>query len=207
MAVIFILLSSVVFTVGTGADSIRTSTENNLYIEGSRLYNSGDYARAAGYFYAVFMRNPFDREARSALEKSYDKIGKKLIIRPEYYFLPFRPLFKWAGLVLVVSASVIALANLFRQRKNLTIATALVITLSLPFFFASNKLDGIHRTEKVFILSKIPLREQPLYGSSYPLDLEPGDVVELMDERGIWLKVDFGKLEGWIPEDFAMRIN
>ncbi|MBN2363191.1 hypothetical protein JXL83_03580 [candidate division WOR-3 bacterium] len=207
MTVIFIFVSSFVFTVRTGADHIRMSTENNLYTEGSRLYNSGDYERAAGYFYAVFMRNPFDRETRSALEKSYDKIGKKLIIRPEYYFLPFRPLFKWAGLVLVVSASVIALANLFKQRKNLTIATALVFTLSLPFFLTSSKLDRIHRTEKAFILSKIPLREQPLYGSSYPLELEPGDVVEFKDERGIWLKVDFGSLEGWIPEDFAMRLN
>ncbi|MBN1150663.1 hypothetical protein JXA84_05520 [candidate division WOR-3 bacterium] len=178
-----------------------------LYEEGVRNYNSGKYEIAAAKFYAAFMRNPFENEIRSALKNSYSKMGKKLVVQSNVYIVPFRSLFGWAGVVFLLASSVLSTINIFKRKTNLTMAAALMFTLSLPLFITWQKLDKMNDEKKIFVLSKTPLREQPLYGSSCSVELEPGDVGKLTGSRGAWLKVQFGQVKGWIPDENIAELN
>lgn len=193
---------------GTSAqDPSHISDIFELYETGRQYYNSGEYAKAAGFFYAVFLRNPYDKEARKALDKSYEKLDKKPVAKPEIYLAPLVELFKWAGYAFVLTSAFLGFLNIFKLKKNLLIATVMAMTISMVFFFEGNNLEKNQRTEKLFVLSSIPIRNDPLYGSSDFFELHPGDVVALKEKRGIWLKVRFECTEGWILDDYVMKLN
>lgn len=195
-------------TCGTSAqDPFCISDISELFETGRQHYNSGEYAKAAGCFYAVFLRNPYDKEARKALDKSYEKLGKKPVVKPELYLAPLNELFKWTGLAFVLTSALLGLLNIFKLKKNLLIATVMAMTISVAFFYEGYNLEKNQRTEKLFVLSSIPLRNDPLYGSSDFFELHPGDVVSLKETRGTWLKVRFERAEGWILDDYVMKLN
>lgn len=196
LLIVFSLLSNV-----QSSDTLNGITALSLYEQGVGYYNSGKYEIAAANFYSAFMRNPFESEIKFALENSYSKMGKKLVIKSSTYILPFRSLLGWVGVLMLLTSTVLSVVNLFKRKSNLIMAAALIFTLSVPFFLSWQKLENIHDEKKIFVLSKISLREQPLYGSPCVIDLEPGDVGKLTGSRGDWLKVQFGNAKGWVQDE------
>ena len=189
-----------------------------LYNLGCTEYKLGNLPAAKVWFTRATLLSPGDAECRANLELVNSRLQLASAENPTGFtsqLTRFRDsLGRPDQYLALAAAGIVILCILFILRGRggsvwrWSVAGAVLFLTVLALWAAMTQADSSYSPDNLILTGKNPeLRSLPVEKSGTVLKkLIPGSNAVLMEKRGSWLRINCDGVEGWLPEDQAMRV-
>lgn len=171
---------------------------SDYYNRGVSHYNQSQYGPAAGYFYYVWLRNPYDPEVTGALKSSLTKLDKPLNEDHRIYLNPVKNLLLWFHLIFLGMTVMVLSIYFLKSRRSLLIISGILMLFSFFTLFEYWQVSKYNKVWKAMVTGVDFIHQQPVQGARTDIQIDAGTVVRVKEIRGNWVKVEISNQQGWM---------
>lgn len=179
---------------------------SDYYNQGVNYYNQSQYGPAAGYFYYVYLRNPYDSKLTESLRNTLLKLDQPLNEDHRIYMYPLRNLLLWVHLILLGISLFFASVFIMKSHRVFLIISILLIFLSVSAVLEYWQVTKYHNMPKAMVTRDNFIHSQPAQGAMTDMHIDAGKVVKVEEIRGDWIKIEISGQQGWMVESNLMLL-
>ncbi|MGC9365944.1 MAG: SH3 domain-containing protein [bacterium] len=179
---------------------------SDYYNQGVNYYNQSQYGPAAGYFYYVYLRNPYDSKVTESLRTTLLKLDQPLKEDHRVYLQPVKNLLLWLHLILLVASLIFASVYIMKSRRVFVITFILLMFLSVTAVLEYWQVSKYYSMPKAMVTEDNFMHSQPAQGARTDMHVDAGVVVKVEEIRGEWIKIEISGQQGWMVKSNLMLL-
>jgi len=199
-----------IFTILTNIFTTADSVSINKYNTGVDYYNNKQYINSTAIFYSLWLKNPLDKKVKNSLTNSSQYLSIKPPTTLKYFLIPFKIIFFYIHLILLAIGILFYSIMLFIKNKISIKGNIFTITLLLLSFFSIlifYNLKKLQNIKRVYLLEDISLKDQPSFGADIVTEIRQGSILEIIEDRESWIKIESKNVTGWTKRNYIYYLN